>query len=80
MPPNDIHELYVELRVQAPAECPSCGVNDWLDTPEVPVVLPHVDLSGPKPVSMSRTEALFMICGACGFIWLHSAKALRMLR
>jgi hypothetical protein len=61
MPPNDIHELYVELRVQAPAECPSCGVNDWLDTPEVPVVLPHVDLSGPKPVSMSRTEALFMI-------------------
>lgn len=53
-------------------ECPSCGANDWVvqDGAEA-VVLPLI-LEGVT----GGTEVLVYVCGTCGFLRMHSVKAL----
>lgn len=56
----------------ASLQCPSCGRFDWSRDPD-PVVLPS---ARPEGNLVPAIPAFILICDNCGFVRLHSLKAL----
>jgi len=73
----DTKALYDALRRVAPAVCPSCGGNDWLDDADLPVAIPMPAARTPAGGTNPGIDAIVTICGACGFMRIHSVQALR---